>query len=229
MRKTDKLKPGKQAGAGTDSDRAVNSEQPSVQNRKKTAEDHLPPDAVQNDSSIKEKPAEVKKPANDAAVKEAVLSSGSTRFQPGVSGNPSGRPKRTPAETKALNQIRKLAPEAAKIMKEMLQDSKTPAAVRVKICEIILDRTFGKAPASISLSTDSDKVAESRSYILSLVSRIRGEDPSSGNKPGLSVAASASDKPPDGRAVIAVAPVSTPSGETGAHSAPEEVDSHPSV
>ncbi len=101
-----------------------------------------------------------------------------TRFKPGSSGNPSGRPKRTPAEAKALAQIRKLAPEAAKTMKEMLQNVKTPAAVRVKICEIILDRTYGKAPASISLSTDSDKVEESRSYILSLVRRIRGDDSS---------------------------------------------------
>ncbi len=96
-----------------------------------------------------------------------------TRFKPGISGNPSGRPKRTPDEIKAMNAIRKLAPAAARKMKEMLMDPRTPAAVRVKICEIILDRTFGKAPASVNINTPSERLEESRTYLISLVEKLK--------------------------------------------------------
>ncbi len=105
-----------------------------------------------------------------------------TRFKPGVSGNPTGRPKRTPDEVKAMNAIRKLAPAAAKKMKEMLMDPRTPAAVRVKICEIILDRTFGKAPASVNITTPTEKLEESRSYLVSLVEKLKEGNSGSGDK-----------------------------------------------
>ena len=74
-------------------------------------------------------------------------------FQKGVSGNPGGRPKRTKAQTDALAAIRSLAPEAVKKMKQLMDDPDTPQSVIVKICETILDRTYGKAEASIRIST----------------------------------------------------------------------------
>ncbi len=99
-------------------------------------------------------------------------------FKPGISGNPSGRPKRTEEETQALEEIRKLAPTAVAKMAEMLRNKKTPSVVKVKICEIILDRTYGKAPASLNVSSDIAKIESSRAYILSLVQRFQESEES---------------------------------------------------
>lgn len=66
-------------------------------------------------------------------------------FKPGQSGNPGGRPKRTQEERDALEAIRKLSAEVPGKLREMLCDPHTPPAVRLRVCELILDRAYGKA------------------------------------------------------------------------------------
>ena len=56
----------------------------------------------------------------------------------------------TESEKQALEEIRELAPKAVGKMMELLENEKTSAALKVKICEIILDRTYGKVPASVT-------------------------------------------------------------------------------
>ena len=59
------------------------------------------------------------------------------------------RPKQTEEEKDALAEIRKLAPGVAAKMTEMLNAPKVPAIAKVRILEIILERTYGKPEAAV--------------------------------------------------------------------------------
>ena len=78
------------------------------------------------------------------------------KFLPGKSGNPSGRPKRTDAEIAALAQIYGLAPLAVSTIHSLMVDAETPPAVRLKCCEIVLDRTCGKPLDTARLKEDEE-------------------------------------------------------------------------
>ena len=68
----------------------------------------------------------------------------SGRFAPGESGNPSGRPKQTPEQADAMEQIKALAPEAVAEMRRLLLAEETPSALKVRSAEAVLDRAYGK-------------------------------------------------------------------------------------
>ena len=74
-----------------------------------------------------------------------------TSFKPGQSGNPNGRPKQTAEQKDAMQAIRDLAPEAARVLHNMLTDAETPAAQRLKAAEMILERTYGKPEAKVAM------------------------------------------------------------------------------
>lgn len=94
-------------------------------------------------------------------------------FQPGVSGNPSGRPKRTQEEKDALQAIRELAPAAVAKLKKILDSEKVAPAVKLRACEIILDRTYGKAESAVKVTSVGETVQQSEAYILALVDKVR--------------------------------------------------------
>ena len=75
-------------------------------------------------------------------------------FLPGQSPNPGGRPKRTEEEKDALEEIKKLAPGVAAKMTELLNAPKVPAIAKVRILEIILERTYGKPETAVKLNAD---------------------------------------------------------------------------
>lgn len=95
------------------------------------------------------------------------------RFKPGQSGNPSGCPKRTQEELDGLEKIRKLAPGVAAKMKEMLAAPKVPAIAKVRILEIILERTYGKPESSLKLISAQQSVEAAQARIAAIVSAIR--------------------------------------------------------
>jgi hypothetical protein len=70
------------------------------------------------------------------------VSTVSSRFQPGISGNPGGRPKE-------VGHVRELArehtEEAIRTLAAIMQDGKEPAAARVRAAECLLDRGWGRA------------------------------------------------------------------------------------
>lgn len=74
------------------------------------------------------------------------------RFKPGQSGNPNGRPKKTPEQKDALQAIRDLAPQAAQELSNILHDESASHAVKLKAIDMILERTYGKAEAVVSVS-----------------------------------------------------------------------------
>ena len=81
--------------------------------------------------------------------------------------------------TDSLDEIRALAPEVVIQMERMLHDDRTPAMVKVRIMEIVLERTYGRPEASIKLTTAQQNVEAAQERIAAIVEGIRkkrGED-----------------------------------------------------
>ena len=68
------------------------------------------------------------------------------QFEKGKSGNPGGRPKMDD-ETKAI--LKAAAPEAAKLMVEMMKNPKIQPKLRMQAAEVVMDRVYGKATQPI--------------------------------------------------------------------------------
>ena len=75
--------------------------------------------------------------------------------------------------TDSLDEIRALAPEVVIQMERMLHDDRTPAMVKVRIMEIVLERTYGRPEASIKLTTAQQNVEAAQERIAAIVERIR--------------------------------------------------------
>ena len=97
------------------------------------------------------------------------------QFLPGKSPNPGGRPKQTDEERDALQEIRKLAPGVADKMTELLNNPRVPAIAKVRILEIILERTYGKPETAIKLNSDAQSGEAARARLEAIAARIRIE------------------------------------------------------
>ena len=97
------------------------------------------------------------------------------QFVKGQSGNPSGKRKATQEELDALEEIKKLAPGVAAKMTELLNAPKVPAIAKVRILEIILERTYGKPETAIRLNADIQNNEAARARLEAIAARIRLE------------------------------------------------------
>jgi len=79
-------------------------------------------------------------------------------FKKGSSGNPAGRPKRSDLEKAVLAEIYKLAPQAVSSLKKLLEDEETPANIRLRAVEIVVNRICGTALNSDALEEYEDKI-----------------------------------------------------------------------
>ena len=75
-----------------------------------------------------------------------------TPFEKGKSGNPGGRPKMDD-ETKTI--LKAAAPDAARLMVEMMNDPKIQPKLRMQAAEVVMDRVYGKATQPIEGSMDN--------------------------------------------------------------------------
>ncbi len=87
-------------------------------------------------------------------------------FLPGQSPNPGGRPKKSQEEAEALEMIRVATPEAVAILLKLLKAEKGVSALtKVKIIEMMLDRTFGKPDTAVKLTTEQQSVEEAQAEL----------------------------------------------------------------
>ncbi len=93
------------------------------------------------------------------------------QFVKGQSGNPSGKRKATQEELDALEEIKKLAPGVAAKMTELLNAPKVPAIAKVRILEIILERTYGKPDTAIKLSAEQQSVEAAQAELEAIFGR----------------------------------------------------------
>ncbi len=68
------------------------------------------------------------------------------RFQPGVSGNPGGRPKVT---AQVIESAREHSPAAISTLVEIMNDHSAPHAARIAAANALLDRGYGKPPQTV--------------------------------------------------------------------------------
>ena len=80
------------------------------------------------------------------------------RFKPGQSGNPAGRPKKTKEEEVLLDRLKNLTPMALEQMEKMLKSERVAALAKVRIIEIILERTFGKVESNVKVTNTQESV-----------------------------------------------------------------------
>ena len=73
----------------------------------------------------------------------------------------------------SLDEIRRMAPDVVNKMGEMLGSPKVPAAVKVRIMEMVLDRTFGRPEAAIKLTNAQQNVEAAQERIAAIVENIR--------------------------------------------------------
>jgi len=76
-------------------------------------------------------------------------------FEPGKSGNPSGRPVHRTADGRTLADLaREHTEEAVQTLVEVMRDKQAPAAARVAASDKILNRGWGQAPQTIAVTDD---------------------------------------------------------------------------
>ena len=73
----------------------------------------------------------------------------------------------------SLDEIRSLTPEVVRQMGDMLGNTKVPPMVKVRIMEIILERTYGKPETSIKLTNAQQNVEAAQERIAAIVENIR--------------------------------------------------------
>jgi len=95
-----------------------------------------------------------KQPNNEVAKRDTTTG----RFLPGAPGSRNGGRPMLPPELKALCQG--AAPEAIAVAIKLYKDEQQPAGARIKACEVILDRAYGKAPQSVDVTTGGEQIQQ---------------------------------------------------------------------
>ncbi len=73
----------------------------------------------------------------------------------------------------SLEQIRGMAPEVVAQMADMLRNGKTPAAVKLRIMEMVLERTFGKPEAAVRLTTAKQNVEAAQARLEAIFGHVK--------------------------------------------------------
>ena len=73
----------------------------------------------------------------------------------------------------SLEVIRKMVPDVVSQIERMMHDDRTPAMVKVRLMEMVLERTYGRPEASVKLTTAQQGVEAAQARIAAIVERIK--------------------------------------------------------
>jgi hypothetical protein len=93
-----------------------------------------------------------------------------TRFKPGTSGNPSGRPK---SHAEAVAIAREITPKALRRLEQILEDPNSSDMAAVAAAREVYDRAHGRAPLAVADVTGEGSGGRSGLATLLGVTRVR--------------------------------------------------------
>ena len=113
-------------------------------------------------------------------------------FQKGVSGNPGGRPKRTPAEQQAIDRMKEITPEAVDVVYKILTGDKTTVYAKLQAAELILNRAMGRPETYLRVEAADESQEQAGLSLLELLESC-GEEETRPTIPAESLSDSDSD------------------------------------
>ena len=76
-------------------------------------------------------------------------------------------------ETRTAETLRRLLPKVAETMEEMLDSPRVPGTTKLRIMEIILERTLGKAETTVKLNGNPETMEEAMEHIEAIFAAMR--------------------------------------------------------
>ena len=98
------------------------------------------------------------------------------QFKKGVSGNPGGRPKRTPAEQKAIDMMKEATPDMVKLVLSIAKDEKSSFYAKLQAAELILNRSMGKPETYLRVEKGEMSREEATAHIMAMFAAVENEE-----------------------------------------------------
>ena len=97
-------------------------------------------------------------------------------FAKGTSGNPGGRPKRTPAEQKAIEMMKSATPEMVELVLGIARSEKASFYAKLQAAELILNRSMGKPETYLKVENADESQEDAALSLLALFEAAGEED-----------------------------------------------------
>lgn len=107
------------------------------------------------------------------------------QFMKGVSGNPGGRPKRTPAEQEAIDKMKSATPEMVDLVLGIAKDPKASFYAKLQAAELILNRSMGKPETYLRVENGEQSREEATASLMELFAAVDDVDEEDESLPGV--------------------------------------------